>query len=284
MNPEKTPAAKKPAAKSKSKPADPLQAAMEYEQAIADEAAKIRADHYGGKDAAFGGMDAALFVKLWPLLRRPIPAGFITTTPKVKGKPYESTGIRSVQVCTDRMDAVLTPLAWTIEDEYENNGKLCRVTVTVLSAKGEGLVRRSSYGGMDHASTGGNLMKGSFTNAAKRAFGLIGVGHEVYLGAADGDPDTDESAAAEQGKAANRERRTTKAPQNTPPAPSVPPDHALAELLAKDDDLSALRKRADDGMKIVGAKAGQRLRELQAAKTEADLVSLINRIDATLDA
>jgi hypothetical protein len=259
------------------KTTDPLKLAAEYEMAIAAEADAIRAEHGGD------GLDAALFLKLAPLLRRPIPAGFITTTPPVKGKPYESTGLRSVQVCIDRMDNVLSALAWTIDDAYENDGKLCRATVTVHAADGEVLVRRASYGGMGAASSEGNLRKGSFTNAAKRAFAMVGVGHEVYLGAADGDPDTDVAAAEEQGQG-NRPRASRQAPPPAQVTPAVPPENAIAELLASDPELRGLRTKADDGMKILGAQAGQRLRELRNAKSEGDLVALVNRIENSMEA
>jgi hypothetical protein len=263
--------------------ATPLQKAIAFEAELGERARTIREEH--GRP-----MDRSLFLKLWPLLREPIPAGFVTITPAVKGKPYESTGIRSVQVCIDRMDAVLTPLWWAATEDYENGGKLCRVSVRVFDAHSETLLVRSSYGGMDHASTEGNLRKGSFTNAAKRAFGMVGPGHEIYLGAFDGDPDTDISAAEEQGKATrarssggNAAGSGRRAPRPAP-APAVPPEDAISELVGSNPDLRGLRTKADDGMKILGAKPAQRLRELRAAKGEGDLVALINRIDASLEA
>jgi hypothetical protein len=169
-------------------PADPMVVALAYEQAIADEATAIR------DDAA--ELTPELFMKLWPLLKRPIPAGFIQTVGKVEGKPYASTGVRSVQVQIDRMNNVLTPLWWWDETEYEQEGKLATVTVFVGEAsKGLILVERSSRGGVQRGTGIGNLYKGSYTNAAKRAFAAIGPGHEVYLGATDLDPDVDEDAA-----------------------------------------------------------------------------------------
>lgn len=171
-----------------SDPVDPLAAAMQSEEAIAAEAAEIRGES--------GELTAELFNRLWPLLRRPIPAAFIQTVGKVSGKPYESTGIRSVQVQIDRMNNVLGPLNWNYSDEYEQDGKLAKVTVRVLFGDEE--ITRSARGGVNQGSTLGNIYKGSFTNAAKLAFARLGPGHEVYLGAADLDPDTD-AAAADQG-------------------------------------------------------------------------------------
>lgn len=179
-----------------------LAEAIAYEQQIAEEAAAIRGDAQE--------LTPELYMKLWPLLRRPIPAGFIQTVPQTTGKPYDSTGIKSVQVCIDRMDNVLTPLWWRDEVEYENDGKLATVTVVVggggnLQAP---LVKRSSRGGVERGSTTGNVYKGSYTNAAKLAFARVGPGHEVYLGATDFDPDVDPDAAEQAEREAGKEPAT----------------------------------------------------------------------------
>lgn len=167
----------------------PLAEAIAYEQAIADEAKELRAD---------SPLDGELFLKLLPLLRRPIHSAHIVDTPAVKGKPYESTGIKSVQVQFDRMDAVLTPLWWRYSDTYEAEGALCHVAVSVGLPNQSPLVMRSSWGGVNQASTMGNRYKGSFTNAAKLALARVGPGHEVYVGATDFDPDVDPDAAKAQ--------------------------------------------------------------------------------------
>lgn len=169
---------------------DALTEAVAFEQQIADQAAAIRGDEIG--------MTPALYLKLLPLLRRPIPQGFITHVGNVTGKPYDSTGVKSVQVLSDRMDNVLTPLAWRDHAEHHQDGKLCHVTVEVVAADGSVMVARSSWGGVDRGSTLGNVYKGSYTNAAKRAFAQIGPGHEVYVGATDLDPDVSEDAAKAQ--------------------------------------------------------------------------------------
>lgn len=188
--PKKAPA--KPASNS-------LEAAMVAEAEIAAEAATIRGDAKA--------LDAELFMRLWPLLRRPIPQHFIVSTGVTKGKPYASTGVKSLQVLIDRMDAVLTPLWWGYKVDYigpeglddrgrPRQGTLARATVIVgVGANEQPLLARVSYGGVDQASTVGNLFKASETNAAKRAFAQVGPGHEVYIGATDFDPDTDEDAA-----------------------------------------------------------------------------------------
>lgn len=169
------------------------EAAAEYEAKIAAEALALRAEHDGP-------MDVRLLEALWPLLKMPIPAAYIQKIGAVKGKPYESTGIRSVQVQIDRMNNVLGPAAWWEEITYERDGVLCEVTVYVGNPDIEraltALVARSSRGGVNQGSTIGNIYKGSYTNAAKRAFAALGVGHEVYLGTADLDPDVNPDVAA----------------------------------------------------------------------------------------
>lgn len=184
-----TTAAKSPAknANGNGQPTDPLAAAIAYEHEIADMAKGIRGDSVA--------LTPALFLELLPLLRKPIPAGFIVETDAVKGKPYKSTGIKSLQVQIDRLDNVLTPLCWHWTTEWSDDGRTATVEVRVLDGDGKALVVRRARGGVNQASTDGNLLKGSETNAAKLAFARLGVGHEVYLGATDFDPDVDKDAA-----------------------------------------------------------------------------------------
>lgn len=170
--------------------------ALAYEADISARARLIREEHFYGEHVT---IDEALFGKLWPLLCEPIPPGFIKTVPPTKGKPYPSTGIRSVQVQVDRMNNVLTPLWWWWEDRYELEGKLCEVKVYVGKGDpvfGGAILMRSSRGGVNQGSSLGNIYKGSFTNAAKLAIARIGPGHEVYVGATDHDPDVSSEAAA----------------------------------------------------------------------------------------
>jgi hypothetical protein len=165
-------------------------AAVTSEAALAERAAAIRDDATT--------LTPELFLKLAPLLREPIPEGFLVEATRGEGKPYDSKGIRSVQVQVDRMDAVLTPLWWRFDHVYEREGKLCLVTVEIGNVGEPPMVERSSYGGMNRGSTDGNLWKGTFTNAAKRAFALTGPGHEIYTGATDYEPDVDPQAARDQ--------------------------------------------------------------------------------------
>jgi hypothetical protein len=180
-------------------PHDALAAAIAYETEIAEMAKGIRGDATE--------LTPALFMELLPLLRKPIPQGFIVETEAVKGKPYKSTGIKSLQVQIDRLDNVLSPLAWHWTTEWSNEGRTASVEVRVLDGDGKALVVRRARGGVNQASTDGNLLKGSETNAAKLAFARLGVGHEIYLGATDHDPDVDQDAAkaqAEEGKQPER--------------------------------------------------------------------------------
>lgn len=171
--------------------------ALAAEAAIGQRAKEIR--------GATTGLDAKLFDQLWPLLCEPIPPAFIQTVGRVEGKPYASTGIRSVQVQVDRMNNVLTPRCWWYEEEHELEGKLCRVSIFIGNRShplggGGPLAQASSYGGVSRGSSIGNVYKGSFTNAAKLAIARLGPGHEVYVGATDLDPDVSSEVAAEAGK------------------------------------------------------------------------------------
>jgi hypothetical protein len=171
-----------------------LTEAIAAEEKIAQEAAELR-------DGATE-LTPALLLTLEPLLRKPIPAGFIKEVGEIKGKPYDSKGVSSVQVQIDRMNNVLTSMWWWDEVEYDEGGKVAKVTIYIGDrAAGTILVERSSRGGVDRGSTLGNVYKGSYTNAAKPAFARVGPGHEVYLGAADFDPDVNAQLAEQGAKA-----------------------------------------------------------------------------------
>jgi hypothetical protein len=158
-----------------------IQDALAYEANIAERAKLIRGDAET--------LTPKLFMELWPLLCEPIPEGFIQSVPKRTGKPYDSTGIKSVQVQIDRTNNILTPLWWHDHVEYQDEGTLAHVEVHVGTVDGEPMIVREAWGGVDRGSTKGNVYKGSHTNAAKLAFARLGPGHEVYLGATDFDPD-----------------------------------------------------------------------------------------------
>lgn len=186
-------------------PEQKLAQAIEHEEAIRVEAEAIwdrfRDDLEDGKIRVIGGealgISAALLRELRPLLRRSIPSGFIEHVGEVSGKPYESTGVKSVQVQMDRLDNVLGPENWGYRATYEADGKLCYV-VAWIGPNDAPLVIRDSWGGVRAGSGEGNIRKGAFTNAAKLAFARLGPAWEVYVGAADFDPDTDKAAAEAQ--------------------------------------------------------------------------------------
>lgn len=171
---------------------DPLAWAIAYEAEIAMAAMATLKAH----DAM---LDAATFLELRPLLLKPIPAGFVKTVGVTKGKPYESTGVSSLQVQIERMDNVLTPMGWRERCTFNEDGTLCHTVIEVGAADAP-LFTRESYGGVDRGSTKGNIFKGSRTNAGKLALALVGPGHEIYLGAADLDPDVNQQIAEHEVK------------------------------------------------------------------------------------
>lgn len=164
-------------------------------------------------------LDAALLRELRPLLYAPIPEAFIEEIGVVKGKPYTSTGVRSVQVQIDRLNRVLGMSNWRDNYSYTDEGRICHVIISILGApvvnpntgasEREVLVQRSSFGGVDHGSTRGNIHKGSYTNAAKVAIARLGPGHEIYVGVPDLDPDVSQELAS-GGPAAEEKPKATK--------------------------------------------------------------------------
>jgi hypothetical protein len=166
-----------------------MEAAIASEAEIADRAKEIRKGE--------SSLTESLFMDLWPLLCKPIPEGFLSTVPKTTGKPYDSTGVRSVQVQIDRMNNVLSPPWWNDRVEYHENGKLAHVTIVVgySSMNLMPVLTREAWGGVDRGSTLGNVYKGSYTNAAKLAFARVGPGHEIYIGTTDFDPDVNKQVA-----------------------------------------------------------------------------------------
>lgn len=251
--------------------------ASAYEDQIREEARAVWADDGDGSP----DMTRALFLKLEPLLRRPLHPGHIMHTTAGKGKPYASDGARSVQVLIDRMNNVLTPLWWADRVEYHEGGKLAEVTVTVINVQAEVIARGSSWGGVTQGSTLGNVYKGSYTNAAKLAFARVGPGHEVYVGAIDLDPDVNEDVAKEQSRtpAVTRDTAVT-----APAVEQDDPEKQITALLAIQDDLTVLRKQADDGMQALGASPSQRVRELHAATEQRALEALVTRVSNALTA
>lgn len=238
-------------------PTDPIGEAIAHEDAIREEAEQIRGEQ---------PMTRILFSKLQPLLKRPIPAAFIEHVGRVEGKPYESTGVRSVQVQIDRMDNVLGAGCWRDDVEYHEEGKLAEVIVTVFDNDGKMIVQRSSWGGVNRGSTLGNIRKGSYTNAAKPAFARIGPAHEVYLGIADYDPDVNADAAGEQRPEQPRSQREPARP-HVPDIPAdlpMKPERAAALLqrlgetqaaMVTDEDRAVFTRRLSTAYTAAGGKA-----------------------------
>jgi hypothetical protein len=229
-------------------PENTLAAAIAYEQAIADEAYTLWSSDEWAEDT---GLNPWLYRLLRPMLRRPIPEGFIQRVGPVTGKPYDSTGIRSVQVQMDRLDNVLGPFNWGYEAQYHDDGKRCYVRAWV-GKKDQPLFERDSWGGVNQGSTKGNIWKGSFTNAAKLAFARLGPGWEVYVGAADFDPDTDEDAAKAQ-----EQTSEAASPQRTLPSEK-------AQVLQNVVEKAGLTKHLDAKLRSFGAESIEALTVEQA--------------------
>lgn len=195
-------------------PPELLAEAAAYEQRIADEAHAIWDSASTQGEAT---LTPALYRRLRPLVRRPIPEGFIAEISAGKGKPYESRGIRSLQVQVDRLDNVIGEGNWDWSTRWLNEaGTLTEVAVWIGPESAPLVGPRRARGGVDRGSTLGNTHKASETNAAKLAFARLGVGHEVYVGLTDLDPDVSEDAMRVQGEGGGETVAIGEPPKLTP--------------------------------------------------------------------
>lgn len=157
---------------------------------LRQQAADIRKTH-----AYEGSMTAALLSALGGLLYEAMPDAYIEFSPPTQGKPYPSTGIRSVQPQVDHMNAVLGAAHWRALLHFQDGGALCKTVVII----GDDLARASldehgrlqagdahvvavqeGWGGVKRGNTTGDLMKGATTNALKRTLAAFGPGANVY--------------------------------------------------------------------------------------------------------
>lgn len=268
-------------------------------------ARKVRADaKYDGK------LTPTMLLDLEPLLYHPLERKYIETTAPTKGKPYESTGVRSVQVQIDRMNTVLGFQHWRVLYHYQSNGELCRCHALVgndlqwarLDEKGEllpytiiateglsddgvreadVLMVREGWGGHNRGTARGDLYKGSETNALKRTLARCGPGAEVYR--LDFDDDVNKSAdPVYQDPSAKQQQRSAAAPQQQQQAP---PDFdaQLKMLLGREDALQEQRVSAHKGLEVLGAPVRQMVREIEAADSAEKLQKLIDRINSAID-
>lgn len=275
----------------------------EYDKAD-DTRAERAAAVWGDADELTG----AVLRKLRPLLREQInPRHVVTTGPADGGKPMVTTGIKSVQVQIDRLDEVLGADHFRILARHIADGTRCRVHVvlgndllwctadpdtfdlrpyTELPDGGVQtaaiLAHSDGWGGHKRGSAPADIWKGSFTNAAKLAIARIGPGDHVYRLEFEDDPHQPEQ----------RQRRQQAPAQAAQPAPAASggaeptEDQATALIaahLAEDGPLKALRKQADDGLKMFTRSAVKRWQRLAAADTEEKLRDLIALISNALD-
>jgi hypothetical protein len=235
-----------------------------------------------------GRLSMPLLRELEPLLEAPIPPEYIEHTASVKGKPYESTGIRSPQVQVDRLNAVLGVGHWTYLTYHTDAGELCKVWALVgndlhlarladgeLDANGaEILAYRVGWGGHGRGSGRGDLFKGSETNAVKRVLARLGPGCEVYRLDFEDNPDDDRTPPPP-----TQAQAPTQTPRDTSGAgqeAAGDPDEEIIELLGKKSTLQGLRRNADALMVQLGAGPKRRLEELRNAGTTKDLEALVS--------
>ena len=262
-------------------------ASLESPKSFLDRANDLRKTH--NYESA---LTPSLLRELEPLLYEPIPAKYIETTPPTKGKPYESTGVKSLQVQVDRMNEVLGVNHWRFLTHYEDNGMICKAVVVIgnnlsaleLDDRGK-LVSAGAlwntealpqvlgiaegWGGHKQGSHRGDVMKGSETNAVKRALARLGPAAHVYRQ----EFDLDNWALGEEYKPEKQQSKSEEEDSAT----------ILEQLLNQKDELQELRVKADKGMELLGQTEKRRLVSLRACPDRRALEGLIDRVNKALD-
>ncbi len=180
---------------------------------LREEAEKIKAEN-----EYKGNLTADIFNALQELLYRPIPARFIKHTPPGQGHQFEQTGVKSVQVQLDRLNAVLGPQHFRPLTMHTDGGTICKAVVvvgnnlqwaqldesgklvpyTVIPSGGNGAVtvkeadviaERHGWGGWKRGTQPGDVYKASETNALKRVLARFGPASEVYTQDFEDDPE-----------------------------------------------------------------------------------------------
>lgn len=270
-----------------------------------------------------GVLTAQTLRKLRPLLREAInPRYIVTTGPAEKGKPMTTTGIVSVQVQIERLMEVLGGAHYRTLAHWMPDGVRCHVHVvigndlqwctldgedgkmqpytllqgTVAAAAGilagvkeaEVIEHAHGWGGHARGSAPGDIWKGSYTNAAKLAIARVGPGGHVYLLDFEDDPHAPEARGVNKGGRGNQPAQQQRT-EATAPAEGAPPmtdeqhEAAIAEYLAKDDDLKELREQAVRGMQMIATPVIRIHATLREYTTKRQLEDVVHRINLALD-
>jgi hypothetical protein len=319
---QEIPAATEPAAEQKPTDAPPvsadaiqaaLYAAPEPQRADTLDFDKIRseADAILVSNRYRGKLTSSILRQLEPLMYTRIPEEYLHFSPQTTGKPYDSTGIRSLQVQVDLANAVLGAAHWRLLTYYPIKGDrpdptTCHAWVIIgsnlqpaevapdgdsVEANGATiLAARDGWGGIKRGNHEGDERKGSQTNAAKRALAHAGFGANVYR--LDFDEElVDGMAPAATPAAASRAETRSANTGRAAPAPAQQgqkkrsPVQALTALLGQDDPLREMRERANTGMELCGMTPEKRLGWLtESGGTVEELQSLIDRAERALEA
>lgn len=267
---------------------------------LRDEAAKIKVGKgYRGK------LTMPILSALEGLLNTPIPESYLEFSPKTEGKPYESTGLKAMQVQVDILNAVLGSGHWRLLTFYKSEHIAhCWLIIgndvhgtAKLSDDGESvepngakiLTSRDGWGGVKRSNHEGDGKKGSQTNAGKRAIAQVGPGSNVYRldydeDLIDGVAPAGESAHA-QGSRSDSRAQPRESSAGRKAQSKQTPEKELAELLATDDDLKDLRLEAEKGMGLLDFSVGKRLGWLkQEGNDREGLQKLVERASNALEA
>lgn len=240
-----------------------------------------------------------LLRKLQPLLNEPLHPRYIEHMPSVTGKPYESTGIRSVQVQVDRLAEVLGVDHFRVLAHHQPGGQIARVHVVIgnelqwcrLDERGElvpftvaadrvleadVLAHADGWGGHGRGSAPGDVWKGSETNAAKRVIARVGPGAHVYRLDFEDDPTQPPAATPPAAPAA-------PAPDASPMA-TLDAQQELDAWLATTDDMRELRESVVNGLRYFTEDPVKIMMRVRGKDTREKLEALLAQAAAAVTA
>jgi hypothetical protein len=162
-------------------------------------AEQVREKHgYNDPDSpAYGRLTAPMITQLARIAQTiATPDALITTEPPTEGKPYQSTGLNSLQPQIDVMHAIFGPSHWRLLERELEDGVLDLELVigNSLDRAGHGdqreadvLARHRMRGSHTRGRSHGDRYKGALTNGAKRLLAMAGACADVWRFGSDPD-------------------------------------------------------------------------------------------------
>jgi hypothetical protein len=164
-----------------------------------DAAEQVREKHgYNDPDSpAYGRLTASMVTQLTRIAQTiATPDALITTEPPTEGKPYQSTGLNSLQPQIDVMHAIFGPSHWRLLERELEDGVLDLELVLGNGLdradhgeqrEAEVLARHRMRGSHTRGRSHGDRYKGALTNGAKRLLAMAGACADVWRFGSDPD-------------------------------------------------------------------------------------------------